>query len=245
MQRRVFLAFAVLLCLPVVAQSAVIIVGDHALLPNTPNQHVEIIISGPLIGNGVGAGNGDINGMNLSAKVGDGNQLLSTTVAQEPAITAEDVLGAAGFNLTIFGPPITGNNQGASISFAPGATKRIVEVGTIANLPDGGVDVNLNPTFYTVSPNGLFGTLVFDTTGIFAGPLQKTWNLGLGQVPIVPGPGTSDIGTDLNTDPLLPSITDGHVFIAAAPIPEPSSIVLALFAAAGLAAVAIRRRRCA
>jgi len=244
MQRRVFLAFAVLLCLPVVAQSALIVVGSNQLLPNTANQHVQIFITGTEL----------INADNLAATVGNvatPSQTLTPAVDQSPTITADDVIGGAGFNPTIF----TGNNLGNGGGAAPGPKTRTVENGTIAANPDGGVDGGGNPTFYTVTATGLFGTLVFDTTGIFAGALQKTWALrlgGPGNNTVALGLSSSDIGTDLNTNVIYPTVVDGNVFIPDDGTldrppdgPEPASIVLALFAAAGVAAVAIRRRRCA
>jgi hypothetical protein len=237
LQRRMFLVFAALLCLPVVAQSALIKVGSHELLPNTANQRVQIFISG----------NDMINADNLAASVGTGNQFNLPNDVDGPAITGNNVIGGGTFTNTIF----TGNNLGNAVSGATGPTKRTVENGT--NAANGSAfDENGDPTaFFSVLANGLFGTLTFDTTGIFAGPVQKTWQLLMGQFNNVPlGFGTSDIGTDPLTNKVVPTIIDGTVFIPTGELdrppdgPEPASIVLALFAAAALAAVAIRRRRC-
>jgi hypothetical protein len=225
MQRRVFLAFAVLLCLPVAAQSAAINVGSHLLLPNTPNQQVPIFVTGTEL----------VNGVDLLATVGNvasPSNVLSPAADHSPTITNADIIGAAGFPATI----LTGQ-AGVPTNPQPAtATSRTVWYGDTT--------ATLN---FTALDNGVFGTLVFDTTGIFAGALQKTWALRLGQgnsVDIGTG-STSDLGTNDVGDPFVPMIVDGNVFIAAAIIPEPSSIVLALFAAAGLADVAICRRRSA
>jgi len=74
----------------------------------------------------------------------------------------------------------------------------------------------------------LLGTLIFDTTGFGPG---YTTTLALGNTLLGP---TNLVGSET---PL--TIIDGNITI----VPEPSSIVLSMFAVAGFGAVAIRRRR--
>jgi hypothetical protein len=78
--------------------------------------------------------------------------------------------------------------------------------------------------------DNLWGTITFDTTGLGAS----------GPFPLIM---VGTIGGDSGLSPFLPDagllITNGSVTI----VPEPSSVVLGLFAVAGFGAVAIRRRR--
>lgn len=76
----------------------------------------------------------------------------------------------------------------------------------------------------TVNASGLLATIVIDTTGFNGG----SWGLNL--------TGTPAGDTDFAGLPI--NITNGSISI----VPEPTSLVLGLFAAAGLGAVAIRRR---
>jgi hypothetical protein len=80
----------------------------------------------------------------------------------------------------------------------------------------------------TVAANGILAHLSFDTTGFTSG----TWVLQLSENAITGLP--SDLPPF--TSPVL---IEGSITI----VPEPGTIVLALFAAGGLCAVAIRRRR--
>lgn len=73
----------------------------------------------------------------------------------------------------------------------------------------------------------LLATLTFDTTGFTTG----TWPLLLA--------GTANGDTQIAQTVGALSITNGSITI----VPEPSSVVLGLFAVAGFGAVAIRRRR--
>jgi len=75
----------------------------------------------------------------------------------------------------------------------------------------------------------LLVTLTFDTTGFSSG----TWPL------IFSGTANGDTGIGSTAGPLNLLITNGSITI----VPEPGSIVLGLFAAAGLAAVAVRKNR--
>jgi hypothetical protein len=125
----------------------------------------------------------------------------------------------------------------------PGAST-IIGPGTIFNPNNVGMnDVTFYPALFqagtatgtgTVVANGLLATLVIDTTGFFSG----SWSLNLFNT--LGGP-TDWAGSIFQGNPVSePEIIDGSISI---PIPEPSSVVLAMFGVAGLGAVAIRRRR--
>ena len=77
----------------------------------------------------------------------------------------------------------------------------------------------------TVLANGLLATVTIDTTGFFGGswPLIMTGTAA----------GDSDLGVPGNLQTIDGSIS----------VPEPTSVVLGLFAVAGLGVVAIRKRR--
>ncbi|REK05965.1 MAG: PEP-CTERM sorting domain-containing protein [Planctomycetota bacterium] len=80
----------------------------------------------------------------------------------------------------------------------------------------------------TVDPNGILAFVEFDTTGVAPGvyPFSLTSPLF----------GPSDFAAAPGSDAVL---IDGTLTV----VPEPASIVMGLFAAAGLGAVMIRRRR--
>lgn len=87
-----------------------------------------------------------------------------------------------------------------------------------------------NPTLYPIA-NGLLATVTFDTTGVPAG--VYSWSLTSHPF------GPTDLGTDANFENIVPDITNGSLTI----VPEPASVVMGLFAAAGVGVVAIRKRR--
>lgn len=84
----------------------------------------------------------------------------------------------------------------------------------------------------TVVSNGLLAVITFDTTGIPAG----VYSWALTGHPLF---GDTDFGTDENFDFIYPTVTNGTLTI----VPEPASVVMGLFAAAGVGVVAIRKRR--
>ncbi len=85
---------------------------------------------------------------------------------------------------------------------------------------------------FTNQASGLLVTLIVDTSGINGGVFDLLLTGGL----IPDFLGDTDI---LSTE--FENITNGTLTVV--PIPEPSSVVLGLFAIAGLGAVAIRKRR--
>jgi hypothetical protein len=86
----------------------------------------------------------------------------------------------------------------------------------------------------TVSPTGLLGTLQISTVGVPVGiyALNLKKNVGFPQPTFNFAP-TAVVRDDFTTD------ATAYIQV----VPEPTSVVLGLFAAAGLGAVVIRRRR--
>lgn len=206
MHRKVFLTLAALCCLASIARADLtIIVGDHTLVPNMPNQAIPIFVTG-----------GDaVAGMDFVAQVGDGgpsNNFSGPGTILGPNITADVVTG------TIFAP--NHNPPGDPAGGSEGTQTVFQAITTVSG---------------TVVAEGLIGTIFVDTTGFFTG----TWelNMGGGQGPSSGFlPALTDfppIGVGLGL-----TIIDGSITV-----PEPSSVVMGLFAAAGLGFVAIRKRR--
>lgn len=211
MLRKVGLSLAVLVCLAGVSQAATsIVVGNHVLLPNTPNQVVQIFVTG-----------GDsIQGVNLNAQIGADPSVGGTPVFQFDANQHLSYPGANFSSLlapgSVFAPPVGfGEND---ITFYPALWQS---------------QSTTSSGFATA--NGLLATLVIDTTGFTSG----TWALNLSDTIVGPSDWAGSIfnGNEVPN----PVIVDGSITIPN--VPEPASIVLALFGAAGLGAVAIRRRR--
>lgn len=158
-------------------------------------------------------GGDQIQGTNFRAQIGSDPEFAST-----PIFFSSPPFGVPGSS-TIIGPGtiFQPNNVGMNdVTFYPA----LFEAGTATATG-------------TVSANGLLATLVVDTTGFFSG----TWSLSLGNTLAGPTDWAGSIfqGNEVPN----PDILDGSITI----IPEPSSVVLAMFGMAGLSAVAIRRRR--
>jgi hypothetical protein len=131
--------------------------------------------------------------------------------------------GIPGFGGSDVLPLMTGVIDGAGMIFSVNANPPADN-----SLPPGYVDIGttvLAGNNVLVAGDNLLATLTFDTTGFVGG----SWILTL-----------NTAGGDTNTgggEQLI--LEDGSITI----VPEPSSVVLGLFAIAGFGAVAIRRRR--
>jgi hypothetical protein len=219
------------------AHAAYIDVGTHTLLPNTPDQVVEIRVVSDDPGERA-------IGFDLSAFLGP-----STTTFEEfydivtenrpynggpaPRFTDVDIVGP----LTVFGSNNSGVLEGSHV-LAP----RFVSASTITRVGD-------------VVADGVLARLTVDTTGVFA-EADRDLLFPLSLKAVAP---TELLGTVPEapygwyllrgaTDYLRPSkITDGHFRIAALPaagpqsaaVPEPGSAALEI---AGLAGVCLLRR---
>ncbi|MGD9721335.1 MAG: PEP-CTERM sorting domain-containing protein [Pirellulales bacterium] len=219
MHRRViaFLSLGLFLCLPTVALGHITVTaGNHQLLPNTPGQVIDILISTDAAE--------EISGLDLYVLINGADS--SVDQAGVPRITAVDLtsaavaLGAVASTTFPYGDPwevANGTSFGQNTAFgaAPNATS-----GPSADAP----------------ATGILAKYTIDTTGINAGlwPLSLTDPFIFAATLLSKVTGPLEAGVDY-------TLVDGSLEI----VPEPSSIVLGLFAAAGLAAVVIRRRRAA
>jgi len=160
-----------------------IVVGNHILFPNTPNQKIEILVTG-----------GDqIQGVNLNAQIGnDPTSLGASPVFQ---FDANQHLVFPGPNLStllapgsIFAPP-TGFGEN-DVTFFPA----LWQAGSAT-------------ASGTVAANGVLATLYIDTTGF----LQGVWTLSLANT--IGGPtdwaGSIFNGEEVPN----PFITDGSIII--------------------------------
>ncbi|MCH8921558.1 MAG: tandem-95 repeat protein [Planctomycetes bacterium] len=117
-----------------------IVVGDYTLAADTPNQQIEIFVSGGQL----------VSGVNLAAQVGDGGPELATlglpAGTDGPAITSADLKTG-----TIFAALDDPQSESLSLPQARFSFLGIASQNT------------------TVSADGLLVTLTIDTTGIFGG----------------------------------------------------------------------------
>ena len=130
-------------------------------------------------------------------------------------ITAVDLLTG-----TIF----AANNTGQGGSPHPPATKIKQTVVTASG---------------TVSANGLLATVTISMIGVPSG----FYDLRMTGMATAGGGSTTNFAVDMFGNPITANITNGH--IGDFDFPEPPSIVLGLFALAGLSAIANRKRRTA
>jgi len=244
MQRVAVLTLALLFGLAAVAQAdPVITLGTYTINAGTGSTAIPIFVyddtsSGPLTTPG---GHG-VQGLNLNVTIGLGDNLLGPKF----------ILGTPGQGIgtnTGYVGPASGAGTGADVLTGT------IYAATVHSTPsDGGasssqnvtVSIAVNPGVATMSTTpgvSLLATLYVSTVGVPAG---TKWALKIGGLNETPGVIGAD-GTDTFNGPtdfsdggnLNTVVTDGVISV----VPEPASIVMALFAVAGLGAVAIRRAR--
>jgi hypothetical protein len=164
-------------------------------------------------------GGDEVEGMNAVLSIS------TETTAGLPLITAVDLENGTIFDGNNDGQVNTdplGNANGPGVLAVPGSRYR----GSI--ITDAG----------TVTATGLLGTFTISTVGVAPGiyPLYLTKNIG---VPMSTW-NFADVDITVIKDDFS---TDETAYIEVVAIPEPASIVLGMFAAAGLGFVVLRRRR--
>jgi hypothetical protein len=215
------------------AHAAYIDVGTHTLLPNTPDQVVEIVLHAD-------PSDGRLLSVDLVAFLAPLGRPLEDFVTDPPApspatgpvFTGMDLIGPG----TIFHASNTGVFPG----------------GTIA-LPRWRSDSTLTPANEFVVGEGVLARLTLDTTGIFAMPdqdllypllLANHYSLVSGWTEVLDEFGRTILGEPTPSGAPY-RVTPGYIRIAASPglqsaaISEPASAALAL---AGVAGVCLLRR---
>jgi len=209
---------ALLALVPAIANATITITaGTHVLLPNTAGQTVDVLITAT-------------QGEGLNAE--DAFFAINGGTGPAPFVTANPSLRVAAdtnFNLNN-----TTNPSGAA-QFAYPSPNGINPPDTgllparsilLNNDPDSGDAVNA-----PIGVGKIFARLTVSTVGVPAGSYVLALTNALGP---------SQIADTIN-GPLNPTLVDGLLVIPG--VPEPSSIILGLFAVAGFGAVVIRKRR--
>lgn len=224
LRRKAVFALAFAFCLPATLRATEIVnVGNHLLLPNTPNQEIDIFVTNDR------ATSVNLQGLSFYVQVADGGPVLGAILGDNEHIIGPGITG------TVITPPeiFSVMNDGVQDG-NPGQVfgKQIISLD---------LETSQNHTF--IAQPGLstvlLGAIMVDTTGFFSG----SWSLAMNNTLIGP---TFITGWGNVTDPLSPSdpigelITDGSISIAT---PEPASVVLGALAIAGLTIVSIRKRR--
>lgn len=117
-----------------------VIVGEHTLLANTPNQTIQILVTGGQ----------EVAGMNLFMQVGDGGpertQFDLPAGLDGPAITAIDI------------------RTGTVFASVPDAELIDLAIPQVAS-----AQISIAETNGTIAADGLLATITLDTTGLFGG----------------------------------------------------------------------------
>jgi len=239
MQRVAVLTLVVLFGLAVAAQAdPVVTLGTYNVGPGVASTAIQIFgyqdpTSGP---------NGAVQGIDLNIAIHNINGSGDTTGA--PVFTAglpaqgaasnSAFVGGTGLNGGIGGDIVTGTIFGAVAGHSAPTDGGISNANSLNSMTIGlgGASAPLG----TQGSPSLLATVYISTVGVAPG---THWILTIGGgLNGDPGPDQGPLdftdGGLFNT-----ALTDGVINV----VPEPSSVVMALFAAAGLAAVAIRRAR--
>jgi len=242
MQRFVALSLATVLGLTTVAKAdPVVSLGTYNIAPNTVSFSIPITgYNDAASGTAVGT-LGGVQGFDLNIAIHDaaGNTVITGPkfvlgLPAQGVATNSGFVGGVGLNGGLGGDVLTGTIFGAAPHTAPAD-------GGGSNSQDLAIGVGITTGVATISNSSgapsLLATVYVTTVGVAPG---TNWHLTIGgtNLPNEAGPGNGPMdfgdGGAFNT-----ALFDGIIHVT----PEPSSIVMGLFAAAGLAAVVIRRKR--
>jgi hypothetical protein len=205
------------LFIPAIAQAVVTVtVGDHNLLQNTSGQVINIMLSGA-------DGSNIYNGSDWRTTIAAGGPVITHVFGR--AIPGSNSI--AQISGSIWAGGFNGINADPDAPFPTSTGQRVVGSAGAPGLGD-------------ISNNGIFLTFTLDTTGVAPGSYALSLiNHPLGTTKVYrneldefgdPTGELIDIGATLN---------NGLLNI----VPEPSSVLLGVFAVAGFGLVAVRRYR--
>ena len=240
MQRVAVLTLVLLFGLAVVAQAdPVVTLGTYNVAPGVASIPIQIFAyqdptSGP---------NGAAPGIDLNIAIHD--SAGNSTPAGGPVFTAgatgqgiasnSAYVGGVGTNIGIGGDILTGTIFSA-VAGHGGPTDGGISNSQSINSMTLGLNGLTAPLGTQGSPS-LIATVYISTVGVAAG---SHWILTIGGGNFHANESADEGPLDFSDGSLFnTALTDGMINV----VPEPSSVVMALFAAAGLAAVAIRRAR--
>jgi opacity protein-like surface antigen len=218
MRRKVCLSLALVLCLTAVAQAVpTVTLGNYNLLPNTAGQQIVLNITGITPNATNATTSGSVNGMVLNVFIDEGGTPYGGTPG--PILTGSDV------------------DAGPSIWVAPASPQGHNAPAEFYDAQTAQVNFLLTSGFVNAT-GGILATLIVDTTGFGPGIHKITISGGAVEANFN---NTEILGSDTPAQFVYQFFdgTGGQITI----VPEPSSVVLGLFAVAGLGAVAIRKRR--
>jgi len=241
MQRVAVLSLAVLFGLSAVAKAdPVVTLGTYNVSPGVASFPIQI--KGYYDSSTGTGGAGGVQGFDLNISIHDvsGNANLTGPkftlgLPAQGLLTNSAFVGGIGVNGGIGGDVLTGTIFGAAPHTNPGDGGG----SSLQNLQIGvGITSGLAAISSSSGAQSLLATVYINTVGVLPG---TTWHLVIGGTNLDPdsfGPdnGPLDFG---DGGAFATTLVDGIIQI----VPEPSSVVLGLFAAAGLALAVIRRKR--
>ena len=251
MQRVAVLSLALLYGMSVMAKAdPVVILGTYSMTPNGTLSipvYVQNSVTSGLLG-GSGQVNPVIPGLDLNVSI------QNAAGVDGGAGAPHFVLGTAGLGAAInsgYVGPLSGAGTGAdpitgTIFSQAGVTHSVPNDGgnsTSQNIQLGLQTTGGSPTASNLANTTLLARLYLATTNATPGSswylVISTANNAAGYAGGGPDNGDTDFGDAGLANPFNTSLTGGLINV----VPEPASIVMGMFAAAGLAAVAIRRKR--
>ncbi len=208
--------------LTVLALAAVVCLPVTAMAATTltAGDHSFPVGSGNVTFDILASGNDPLQGVDIMVMTGTNGGDLTASTPDAPTLVSVDLVGAG----TIFNP--NNNTQG--------------DVTNGTNIYQGGTATNSGLIASADTNGGILAHVTIDITGWGAGVYPLWVN---DSNPLSGGGLTGTVLYTTGGAALQLASTNGSITLTA--VPEPSSIVLGLFAAAGMAAVVIRRRRAA
>ncbi len=195
--------------------AATIEVGHHVLLPDTPDQEIEIwVVPGDPVEQSAG--------MDVFAQIADGGPDIGIPGSHidGPTFSGVNLLVDTVFNVDVDGDNIP---DGVATPTQILAGEQVLIAGIVLGVPETSVDAR-----------GMLMTLLVDTTGFFEGDPNDPWDLRLTE--------TLDNPTTLLNASSTPGSIPLEIINGTISIPEPSTIAM-LLGLVGISLVLSRKRK--